>query len=179
MRNFFLGIVAGFALLVSAAVIFVLSGGMPVATKGEPLPFERWIAKKALHAAVKEDADKQAPFAATEAHLLAGAKLYERHCNVCHGLPNQDATAISAGLFPRPPRFFEHLSGGSGASGGSGGKPKQVGVTYWKIKNGIRLTGMPGFTDNLTEQELWEVTLFLANLKDLPAAVTKELTSDD
>ena len=32
-----------------------------------------------------------------------------------------------------------------------------MGVTYWKVKNGIRLTGMPSFQKALTEQQMWRV----------------------
>jgi mono/diheme cytochrome c family protein len=45
------------------------------------------------------------------------------------------------------------------------------GETYWKVANGIRLTGMPAFKDALTETEMWQVSLLLANAdKPLPPA---------
>jgi mono/diheme cytochrome c family protein len=45
------------------------------------------------------------------------------------------------------------------------------GETYWKVANGIRLTGMPAFKDVLTETEMWQVSLLLANAdKPLPPA---------
>ena len=43
------------------------------------------------------------------------------------------------------------------------------GETYWKVANGIRLTGMPSFKSVLTETEMWQVSLLLANAdKPLP-----------
>jgi thiosulfate dehydrogenase len=46
------------------------------------------------------------------------------------------------------------------------------GETYWKVANGIRLTGMPAFNDLLTPAEIWQVTLLLANAdKPLPPEV--------
>ena len=45
------------------------------------------------------------------------------------------------------------------------------GETYWKVTNGIRLTGMPAFNDTLTETQIWQVSLLLANAdKPLPPA---------
>ena len=38
-----------------------------------------------------------------------------------------------------------------------------VGVTFWKVTNGIRLTGMPAFEDSLKDQQRWQVSEFLAN----------------
>jgi len=46
-----------------------------------------------------------------------------------------------------------------------------VGETYWKVANGIRLTGMPAYRDVLTDTEMWQVSLLLANAdKPLPPA---------
>ncbi len=44
------------------------------------------------------------------------------------------------------------------------------GETYWKVANGIRLTGMPEFKTQLNDTEIWQVTLLLSNAdKALPA----------
>jgi hypothetical protein len=46
-----------------------------------------------------------------------------------------------------------------------------VGETYWKIDNGIRLTGMPSFQSTLTPTQMWQVSLLLADAnKPLPPA---------
>jgi len=45
------------------------------------------------------------------------------------------------------------------------------GETYWKVANGIRLTGMPAFKDVLSDTQMWQVSLLLANAdKPLPPA---------
>jgi thiosulfate dehydrogenase len=48
--------------------------------------------------------------------------------------------------------------------------------TYWKVANGIRLTGMPGFGSTLKDDQLWQVSLLLANADKLPESVTKAVT---
>jgi len=76
-------------------------------------------------------------------------------------LPGRDPTAIAKGEFPKPPQLF--------MGKGVGGDP--VGVTYWKVANGIRLTGMPGFSGSLSNEQMWQVSLLLAHADKLPANV--------
>jgi mono/diheme cytochrome c family protein len=47
-----------------------------------------------------------------------------------------------------------------------------VGETYWKVTNGIRLSGMPAFNHVLNQTQMWQVSLLLANAdKPLPPGV--------
>lgn len=43
--------------------------------------------------------------------------------------------------------------------------------SYWKVANGIRLTGMPGFRSALAETQMWQVSLLVANAHKLPKSV--------
>ena len=52
------------------------------------------------------------------------------------------------------------------------------GETYWKVSNGIRLSGMPSFKDVLTDNQMWQVSVLLANAdKPLPPAAIDLLQS--
>ena len=53
----------------------------------------------------------------------------------------------------------------------------EPGETYWKVANGIRLTGMPGYRGSLSEDQLWQVSLLLAHANQLPVAVSQFLTT--
>jgi len=169
MKKIAIGILLGVLLVVASGALFVAMGGMPVATAGKPLPFERLIAGISLHAALKHEEDKPAPFAADEAHLLSGVAVYRAQCAVCHSLPGQPPGPIASGLFPRPPQLFKAHHDVVGVS------DDPVGETYWKVKNGIRLTGMPGFAGGLTDTEMWEVSLLLQQADKLPANVQAAL----
>jgi hypothetical protein len=61
-------------------------------------------------------------------------------------------------MFPRPPELFK----------GHGVTDDPAGETYWKASNGIRLTGMPAYTGSLSQTEMWQVSLLLANADKLP-----------
>ena len=39
---------------------------------------------------------------------------------------------------------------------------------FWKIKHGIRWTGMPSWKDLLIDQQIWTLALFLKHMDKLP-----------
>lgn len=67
-------------------------------------------------------------------------------------------------MYPEAPQLFVHKV-----------TDDPAGETYWKVANGIRLTGMPAFKDSLSETEMWQASLMLANADKLPAAATEIL----
>jgi thiosulfate dehydrogenase len=123
------------------------------------------LASWALHARVGKEMPTTAPIDASEANLVAGAHLYVENCAVCHGVPGKPQTAIARGEFPKPPHLFT----------GDGVTNDPPGETYWKTANGIRLTGMPGFGPSLSETQIWQVSLLLANANKLPPSATAVL----
>jgi mono/diheme cytochrome c family protein len=132
-----------------------------------PMPMEKYLAKKALHAALDREMPKTVPIQPDETNYLAGAKLYKDQCAVCHGLPGQPATAIARGLFPKPPELMQ----------GKGVTDDEPGETYWKVVDGIRMTGMPEFRNSLTAMQSWQVCLLLANADKLPDSVKALLSN--
>lgn len=163
------GVALGICLPLAAAFLFVELGGMPVATAGKPLPLERTIARIALHKAIGAEADRPCPIPADEGNLREGARIYREQCAVCHGLPGTLPTPTAKGLYPRPPQLFK--------AGGMGVTDDPAGETYWKARNGIRLTGMPGFVDSLSDTELWQVSLLLNKAHELPPSVAQALST--
>lgn len=165
--KFIAGLVLGI-LLVPALIYFYLTGGSaPVATTDSDMPFESVLARKAQHARIDKEMPKNVPIQATEANYLAGAELYKQDCAVCHGLPLAPKTAIATGMYPHPPQLFQ----------GKGVTDDEPGETYWKIFNGFRLTGMPGFSKSLNETQMWQMSLLLANADKLPPSVKTALVA--
>ena len=161
MRLFLIGFISAFALILVAGFAYIELGFAPVATSSPPLPFERLITGIALDARVTKEAPSSSPIQPSDDVYLAGAQVYENNCAVCHGLPGQEQTAIARGEFPKPPKLLQ----------GKGVSDDPAGVTYWKVANGIRLTGMPGFKGSLTSDQMWQVSLLLANSDKLPPNV--------
>ncbi len=163
MKILFLGLVLGVAAVFAGAYFYFSLGYAPVATSAPPMPFEEKMANMALHARITKEAPSSAPVPADEANLTAGALIYREHCAVCHGSSGRPETAAAKGMFPKPPQFFQ----------GHGVTDDPVGETYWKAKNGIRLTGMPAYGSSLSEQQLWQVSLLLAHADKLPPGAEK------
>lgn len=161
--RFLVGVAVGAAVVLAAEFLFLTQGGMPAAAHGaKPLPLERFLASRALHVAMAKEADRKPPIPADETNLVAGAGLYRDECMMCHGsLGDERRSDAANGMFPRPPRLVPP---------GKGVTDDPVGETYWKVKNGIRLTGMPSFEGALSETELWQVSLFLSKAGQLPEA---------
>jgi thiosulfate dehydrogenase len=165
VKGFALGVIV--TILVVAAVVYVYfaTGMAPVATSASPMPFEKKFARMALHARMDKEMPTQVPVPADEANLLAGAHVYMEQCAVCHGVPGKGQTAIAKGEYPRPPHLFQ----------GKGVTDDEPGETYWKVANGIRLTGMPGFNQRLSPTEMWQVSLLLAHADKLPDSASAVL----
>ena len=158
MGKCILGFIVGFVLLPVLAFFYVFFGYAPVATAKPPLPLERYMAHLALNARIRKEMPKDSPVQPTEANLTAGAKVYRDYCAVCHGTPGEPKTATAKGMFPPPPQLLQ----------GKGVTDDPVGETYWKVANGIRLTGMPAYQGSLANVELWQVSQFLAHANELP-----------
>ena len=161
MKNFVAGLVLGIVAVFLGVYIYFSTGMAPIATSAAPMPFERTIARMTLHAHLQKEMPKDTPITADEANISLGAQLYTQNCAVCHGLPGKPQSAIASGMFPVPPALMV----------GKGVTDDPPGETYWKVKNGIRMTGMPGFSQTLSEQQMWEVSIFLANANKLSPAV--------
>lgn len=166
MKHFFAGVFSVIGIVIIGGFAWLFLGGMPMGTSGGPLPLEKALAGIALHAAIGSSASIRSPILPDEPNLLAGAGIYKKNCAVCHGGLEKPLSAIAKGLFPLPPQLLPPHKGVT---------DDEIGETFWKVKNGIRLTGMPGFEKSLSETEMWQVSEVLLNADKLPASVAAEL----
>ena len=165
MLKLVLVFVLGLLILPVFGWLYFRFGYAPVATASSPMPFEKRLAHMALNARIAKEAPKSAPLQASDENYQAGAHVYRENCAMCHGLLNQPPSPTSKGMYPRPPQLWK----------GHGVTDDPVGETYWKVANGIRLTGMPAYTGSLSETEMWQVSLLLANADKLPEQVRSAL----
>lgn len=162
MRGFILGVFTTIVILVVGVFLFVRGGGIPLAANAPLLPLEETVAGMALRASIGRAADQKNPLPLDDLNMTAGVNLYKEHCAVCHGAPGRPPTAISKGMFPPAPQLFV---------------PRDMvtadpeGETYWKVTHGIRLSGMPGFPDTLSDTQRWQVTMLVTHADKLPPTV--------
>jgi len=150
----------GFAFAVIAAVsgmfLYLKYGHPPVAAADPAFPMEAQIVHVPLGARIAKEI-KSPPFATNEAGLESGARIYMTECASCHGTPGKDVP-YAQWMYPRAPQLWKkHRNGVVGVS------DDEPGETYWKVLNGIRLTGMPAYQHILSEAEMWQVSLLLKN----------------
>jgi thiosulfate dehydrogenase len=167
LKGLVVGILLTLLLMAGGVYLYFATGHAPVATSAPDMPFERFFARKALHAYLDKLPHLDPAVPADEKDFLEGAKVYADNCAVCHGLPDQQKTAIADGMYPQPPQLFH----------GTGVTDDDTWETYWKAENGIRMTGMPGFRGRLTETQIWQVSVLLKNADKISPAVKSELVT--
>jgi thiosulfate dehydrogenase len=165
--------VVGLLLTPALAWVYLNYGHPPVAVADPSFPMEQQIVSRPLHNRIDHEMPSSSPVPVNEATLTEGAGVYMAQCAFCHGVPGKDSK-VGANMFPDAPSLWVRHHGGKVV----GVSDDPVGETYWKVKNGIRLTGMPSYVKLLTDQQMWEVSnlLSLAD-KPLPDAVTKILAA--
>ena len=72
-------------------------------------------------------------------------------------LDSLSASSIAKGENPMPPQL---------ATDGVEDDPESW--TFWKVKHGIRWTGMPAWKDGLNDDQIWTLALFLKHMDKLP-----------
>src|ERR1700742_1337025 len=164
--KFLIGLIIGLLVVPACIWIYLRAGSPPVATSDPALPFEERIVHLPLHARIDRELVKTPPVAASPTNLEIGAHIYRQQCAACHGLYGRPA-GFAKGMYPEAPQLWEpHRDGVVGVS------DDPPGETYWKVANGIRLTGMPSFDKILSPTQMWQVSLLLAIAdKPLPPGV--------
>jgi mono/diheme cytochrome c family protein len=174
MGRTILGMILGVVLGLGALLAWARWGKPPVAVADPPLPMERWAARMALHSRIERELPDGVPIPADEANLVAGARIYRNQCATCHGFHGKPS-AFGTNMFPAAPPLWEKHEK-SDVVGVSDDPP---GETFWKVANGIRLTGMPAYRGALPDTQIWQVTLLLANAnKPLPPEAVEIIRGD-
>jgi thiosulfate dehydrogenase len=166
MKGFLVGLILGLLIMPVGLFFYVETGQAPAAASDAPMPFEKFLARGALHARIQKETQDRELSTFNTGDLAAGADVYRTNCSFCHGLPLQAPSAASQGMFPHAPQLFNAKETVT---------DDPVGVTYWKVKNGIRLTGMPSFQKALTDQQMWQVAALMASADKLPPDVLRTL----
>jgi mono/diheme cytochrome c family protein len=137
---------------IAAAAVSLLIHG--VSARDQPTRPEVMLARTLRHFAVpaKLRAAKN-PVPMSAAALQEGREHFADHCAQCHGNDGRGQTEMGRNLYPRAPDMTlpetQKLSDGE---------------LFAIIRNGVRLTGMPGWGGEHTEQDDWKLVLFIRHL---------------
>jgi mono/diheme cytochrome c family protein len=168
--KFILGFVVALLLAAVCVAVYFRFGAPPVAVADAPFPFEKAIVQLPLESRIHREM-QTAPFGTSEDVFEAGAHVYHNECASCHGTPGHDV-GYAKYMYPNAPQLWKKHSHGN-VVGVSDDEP---GETYWKVANGIRLSGMPAYKHVLSETQMWQVSLLLKNAdQQLPDPVQQIL----
>src|SRR6185437_1379217 len=168
---FLFGVISAFVTIFAGGYIYLRYGHPPVTVSDPAFPYEAQIVH--VPQSVRIDREiKKAPFPASEDAFERGAKVYKEDCAFCHGIPGSDSV-YGTSMYPAAPQLWLKHKNGQVV----GVSDDEVGETYWKVKNGIRLTGMPTYENLLSDSDIWDVSLLLKNAdQHMPQPVMKILT---
>jgi thiosulfate dehydrogenase len=160
MAKTFIGFVLGLLVVPAIGAAVLLSGHFPFQATEKPPRWERRIANLALDPAVARKAEGLTnPIAATDDELMRGMKLYRDDCAGCHGGPGKLSRWGHSNFYPPAPQLADR------------GVHDPVPEIFVVLKYGIRYTGMAGWKDQMPDDDLWRVAMFLRRVKSLPPAV--------
>jgi len=138
-------------LLAAAALAFIFSGLYNVAADDEHTNPVQWILRTTQERSVHRRAEEVRPpdwmASPDPAVVRRGLLHYEEMCVTCHGAPGVAISEVGQGLNPPPPELSSHA--------------EDPGETFWIVKHGIKMTGMPSFGLTHDDDEIWAIVAFL------------------
>jgi mono/diheme cytochrome c family protein len=145
------------ALGVLAAVAYIESGIYNVAASKPHTRFTFWVTHETMVRSVRRHAASITPprkFSAQE--VAAGFCAYESHCVACHGAAGVARQQWTGGMEPAPPYLLDINERFTRAQ------------LFWIVKNGIKMTGMPSWKNEMPDGEIWTVVAWLEASAKLP-----------
>ncbi len=89
--------------------------------------------------------------------IVIGVEHFADHCAVCHGAPGVPQGDIAKGMYPQPPDLTDTA------------KRYAPAELFWIVKNGIKMTGMPSWSQH-SDDEVWGTVAFLKKLPGMSVA---------
>ena len=158
-----------FALAVAAAgygLILVRRGFSALATPSAIEEFAATTARKmAVPSAYRQLRNPVMP--STE-NIRAGMEHFADHCATCHSNDGGGDTLFGKGLYPKPPDMRA-----------AGTQNKSDGELYYTIANGVRLSGMPAFSEAHSAPQAWRLVLFSRHLPQITPEELNEMKGRD
>ena len=153
MRTVLASLFIAALLIVLGAGAVIYAGMYDVAATSSHWRMTAWLLANARMRSIKAQAAAiQVPPALDDpAKALIGVTHYAAHCAVCHGAPGVPRGDIGRGLYPPPPDLAKTTPLYSPAE------------LFWILKHGIKMTGMPAWSDH-SDEELWGTVAFLEKL---------------
>jgi len=147
-------LIAIICILVVGLVLFVWSGIYNISTTDPHWKITSWLLEKVRDRSISAHSRGiVAPSLKDEKLIGNGFGHYHAMCRLCHGAPGHPPDEFAEGLYPSPPNLTSREI-----------QEFTDAELYWIVKNGIKMTGMPGFGVTHDEKGLWGIVAFLRRL---------------
>ena len=162
-RPLVVGVLIGIALSVCSLAVagMVYLRTTELSARGDAGALETSLAARARRLAIPASArERQNPVPASAAALADGMAHFADHCATCHANDGSGETELGRGFYPRTPDMrlpaTQQLSDGE---------------LFHVIEQGIRFTGMPGWSTGTAsgEESTWHLVHFLRHLPRVSA----------
>src|SRR5271157_3435043 len=104
------------------------------------------------------------PIVLSTENIRGGMEHFSYHCSPCHSNDGGGHTVYGKGLYPKPPDMRAAAT-----------QNKSDGELYYTIENGVRLSGMPAFSEVHTAAQTWRLVLFIRHLPGITAEELNEM----
>jgi len=163
-KKIIITIILTLAGVVLVGIFYLYSGLYNVSQLSSHKGITEWAAKTAMERSVrKRSADIELPSGIYDStNLITGFGHYNEMCVGCHGAPGMEPAEMAEGLYPEPPILYNLYESENG------NEPDKESVEetaefFWIIRNGIRMTAMPGFGPTHSNEKIWAITAFVVH----------------
>lgn len=156
----------GVAVMAAVAVVLYITN-VGLSARDQPGAVETWVARSVRSFTVARRArDLQNPVDRAPEVIALGRAHFADHCAICHANNGSGDTEIGRNMFPKAPDM--RLAATQDLTDGE---------LFWIIENGIRFTGMSGWSTGTKEGEeaSWHLVHFIRHLPDVSEPELEEM----
>jgi mono/diheme cytochrome c family protein len=164
LKAFLLFVVLGAVIGTLGLWYFLRSG---VSAKDQPGAVEELVARRARNMAIARRARSLTNPVEPSAEVIAeGRAHFADHCASCHSNDGSGKTEMGQGMWPKAPDMRSSET-----------QTLSDGELFWIIENGVRFTGMPGWSTGTKEGETssWQLVHFVRRLPQLTPEEIEEM----
>lgn len=146
-------------------VFFIYLGVFNVAADEPHTKLAYWLMETVRERSISVRARGiEAPSLRDPAQIASGSADYNEMCTGCHLAPGIEESEMAAGMYPKPPILAKV-------------KRDNPAETFWIIKHGFKMSGMPAWGLTHDDDRIWAMVAFLQQLPRLTPAQYQILTA--
>lgn len=165
MRRRLLDAAVLLAALGAGGLLLVALGLVPVKASSGHWPPTEWFLSFAMSRSIALHSFPLRPPADLDdpALVLRGAGHFETSCRSCHGAPDLPQSRIARRMLPRPPELGPRALRRT---------PEEL---FYVVRHGVKFTGMPAWSADGRDDEVWAMVAFLLKLPELDKEAYRRL----